>query len=401
MILYYINQYMWSLKPFRIIGQNELKEKYEEFLRVYVETNCKDSQRELYCYKTQNIELITHFIYSKINQEITHVNSIYKNNTYNSNNPKLDRFLNTFIMNNKSMISDNFIGFLIESTSCSNCQNRMMRYGNYYQAITDYKDIYYIAFDMEKNAASNFNPRMSFDGSFFNNQFNNFYQDVSLNIYNCFNMEFNKKIQSYCPLCNFNTQKFIQKRFYTPPKVLTIILNNNEKGNFFIHDEINLSKYSYYNGNQKYVLISILCKLSYDDKYSLYCFNYKDSNWYCYSKKETKFGKIMKRVDYLDPNAIPYILVYQDIENMACEYIPINLKMANKKQGYLFRFQNGLAQKRLYFDSYAKVIDAASEIAKIFKLKKVKILINGEIKKDNDLLYDVGANAPNILVIGS
>ena len=402
-ILYYINEYMWNRRPSRIIEIGDLKEKYREFLNIYIQTNCKDNNPQFYCYNNKNLEYITDFIYNKINKEITYESQNYIKKQYNSNNPKLDRFFNSFILNNKSMISDNFIGFIVEMTFCSNCQSRMYRYGNFYQPNDEYNSIYYISFDLESIFQSNsyFNPRMSFDGSFFNNQFSNINQNNSLNIYSCLNKEFKKKIQTYCKLCNFTSQIYIQKQYYTFPKILTIILNNNKEGSFKIDSEINLSSYSYFKTNPKYVLISILSKLVYNDKYILYCFNYKDGNWYSYYKKEGYFSKIVKRVNYLDPNAIPLLLLYQDATDMAFEYNSINLGKANNKQSYIFKFQNGIPQKTLYFDINAKVKDVCIEIEKIFKLKSIKLVINGEKKNNNDLLYYVASNAPSILVIPS
>ena len=51
------------------------------------------------------------------------------------------------------------------------------------------------------------------------------------NIYDYLNLGFNNTEFSYCNYCNINTQIYVQKEFLSFPKVITVILNNND-GNF-------------------------------------------------------------------------------------------------------------------------------------------------------------------------
>ena len=101
----------------------------------------------------------------------------------------------------------------------------------------------------------------------------------------------------------------------------------------------------------------------------------------------------------MEPNAIPYVLVYQNIENMDFEYNEINLEIANNKKGYLFRFQNGIPQVTLYFGINATVKEVTKAIASFYKLDKVRLLINANQIKDDDILSVVAENNLSILVI--
>ena len=100
--------------------------------------NCKNSNREIYLYNTDNLEAIINFIFYKINIEITAEHIGTDNFNYNSKDAQLNQFMKNFVKNNKSVISDNFTGFYKEETSCINCKNRMERYGNIYMPYKEY-----------------------------------------------------------------------------------------------------------------------------------------------------------------------------------------------------------------------------------------------------------------------
>ena len=92
------------------------------------------------------------------------------------------------------------------------------------------------------------------------------------------------------------------------------------------------------------------------------------------------------------------LIVYQDTENMDFEYNEINLEIANNKKGYL-RFQNGIPQVTLYFGINATVKEVTKAIASYYKLDKVRLLINANQIKDDDILSVVAENNLSILVI--
>ena len=401
-ILYFINKYLWTRRPESIIKPKDLNSKYFIFLNKYLEVNCQNSNSEIYLYNTDNLEAIINFIFYKINAEIT---AEYKKEdvfNYDSGDALLNQFMKTFIKNNHSVISDSFTGFYQEEMTCLNCQNRMQRYGNVYIPFKQYSSFNYIYLDLDNcnNQCTYQNRRCNSFCDFGNgfNQFNSMNFIMNNNLYNCLNTEFNKSFQSSCNLCQFNTMKYIQKKIFSPPKILTIILNN-KNANFQIIQEINLSQFTIIKGNHNYYLIGILCKYTYNNRFITYCFNYRDGSWYSYTKKEEKYSRSIKRVTYLEPNAIPYVLVYQNKENMDFEYNEINLDIANNKKGYTFRFQNGLPQATLYFGINTTVKEVCKDIERFYKLEKVKLIINAQQIKNSDILSSFVGNSDNILVI--
>ena len=405
-ILYYINRYLWMLKPETIIRKNDLYDKYKEFQNCYLIYNCKNERPDLYFYNTNNLEAIIYFIFYKINSEISAEHKIFQPRNFGTGNKLLNEFMDNFMRNNKSVISDCFTGFYQVETTCINCKNRMERYRIIYNPNKVYSSFNYIYLDLENignqyaNQYGGYNRRsMSFSN--FGNSYNQNYSmnfNLNMNLYNCLNQEFNQCNLSVCNLCQINTQKYIQKQFYSPPKVLTIIINN-KNANFTVENQIYLSQYTHIKGNHSYNLIAMLCKYTYNNQFVTYCFNSKDGNWYYYTKIEGLFSKNNKKTTFLDPNAIPYVLVYQDIENMKFEYKEINLNIANNKKGYLFRFQNNLPQVTLYFGINTTVKEVTKAISNYFKLDKVRLLINANPIKENDILSQVAENNVSIVVL--
>ena len=203
-----------------------------------------------------------------------------------------------------------------------------------------------------------------------------------------------QKFQCYrnliCDVCHVNSKEIL-KQFLILPKILTIILNNND-GNFEINDEINLSKYACIPGNYNYQLISMLCKYK-EGSYITYCLNHRDSNWYYYTSEE----RVVHKVRYLDINAIPYVIVYQNIETIEFKYNPIN-----RKKGYHFKFLDGRPQITLYFENNANIKDVKKEIQRNHEdIKNPVLLFNGAKLKDNEKLSEISFDLINkaILVI--
>ena len=205
------------------------------------------------------------------------------------------------------------------------------------------------------------------------------------------------KVSNLLVICQFSTFKYIQKQFLSLPKILTIIINN-KNANFILNSEINLSQFTNAKGNHNYYLIALLCKYAHNKNFITYCFNYKDGMWYSYTKKEGYHRSIKERT-FLEPNAIPYLLVYQNIGSMDFEYNELNLEIANNKKEYTFRFQNGIPPVTLYFEINSTAKEVCKEIERFYKLKKVKLVINASQIKENEILSLVALNNCNILVI--
>ena len=188
LILCYINRYLWMTRPERIVTKEKLSEKYNYFLNIYLQNNDMKKEKESYFFNLDNLEKIIYFIYYRLNYEIT--NKSMKIPNYDSSDIKLKKFMNDFIRNNRSVISDNFTGFYVEETFCLNCQNRSQRYNynmyynmynNTYQPEKNYSSFNYICIDLQNNnAQNNANKffRMSFNQNNYN-QYNHAYQTIS------------------------------------------------------------------------------------------------------------------------------------------------------------------------------------------------------------------------------
>jgi len=351
-ILYYIYNYIWESNDEKIKNEKELKKTYQNFLDSYMREFANNWDQNFYFNNIDNLVTITKYIYNTINKEITEMNKNYKMVNIKFDNKALHNYMIKFYKTHKSVISDDFIGFYQETT------------GKFFKS-TQYKSFNYIYFDLSFAQKAGFG--------------------ININLYDCLNYNF-----------MLNSAKL---KFYSLPRVLTIIINN-ENGNFIINDEINLSRYTYKKDNHDYYLIAMLCKYSYNDKLILYCFNPKDKNWYYYTKGKNINSELGRRTNYLEPNAIPYLLVYQKKENNKYEYNKINLEIANNKKGYNFNFINGL-QVQLFFGVNATIKEVKREIEKYYKLKKgIKLIINAQpTNNDNDLLRIVNANNSPIMVI--
>ena len=367
-ILYYIYDYIWESNDEKLKNEKELKKTYQKFLDSYMRAFAKNCEQNFYFNNIDNLVTITKFIYKRINKENTEVNKFYKMPNIKFDNKDLHNFMIKFYETHKSVISDDFTGFYQETT------------GNIIKSTQKYKSFNCIYFDLSFAQNTGF--------------------DTNINLYYCLYHKFNQQNQSIPQnIINFFMSNNTQLKFYSLPRVLTIIINN-ENGNFIINDEINLSPYTCKKDNHDYYLIAMLCKYSYNDKLILYCFNPKDKNWYYYTKGKNINSEMGRRTTYLEPNAIPYILVYQKKENNNYEYNKINLEIANNKKGYNFNFINGL-QVQLFFGVNATIKEVKREIEKYYKLKKgVKLIINAQpTNNDNDLLRIVNANNSPIMVI--
>ena len=265
----------------------------------------------------------------------------------------------------------------------------------------DYKEFYFITFDLNMVSPISIQPKLSFQcNSNFNNicfpKINKQNNKNNICLQDCFNKYFLTNIQNFCQICNLCTLR-LKTYIFAPPNVLTFVLNNNKDGNFIIQDEFNLSyPYIVNKRNYNYCLISMLCKLRYNEKYIIYCYNLKDSQWYYYTEKEG--GLSANKTSFLDPNAIPCVLFYQNKEILNFIYNKINLEKANNKAQFSFRFQDGNS-KKLFFDLNITVKEACNDIAKYFKYNKVMFLIKGEKAKDNDLLYFIAPNPEQIIIV--
>ena len=382
-ILYYINKYLWTKRPEDSKPKNEMRIMYKLYMEYYIKKYCNNSNPDYYLYDINNIESILSFILSTINSEITTENKDFMTPEFKTEDQLFNNFMNNYLRTNKSFISVNFSGFYLKEEKCEYFSENN---NNNHTTKREFSDFNYILFDLKKYNEQNYINQTVQDYSFDPNNNNS-----NKNIYNVLKLEHKDSKDFFCDVCKTNSKKIINKNFLSLPKVLTIILKNND-GNFEINDEVNLS--NQFNINTKYNLISILCKYN-NNTYITYCINHQDSNWYYYNYS-TSDETVVHKVRYLDINAIPYLLVYQNSEDMKFEY-----KKIKRKKKILFKFQNGL-QSTLYFEPNETVKDAKKEIQRNNpELIKLVLLFNGKILNDKQKLSEFNFDLPNqsILVI--
>ena len=292
---------------------------------------------------------------------------------------------------NKSVISDSFNGFYQEISTCLNCKGIIEKNFNIYVPNIKYSTFNYLYFNLNDIAISKMNNNIM-------NSYNVNYpnqDNFKLNIYDCLNYQLNKLYQSSCNLCHCYNLNIIQKKYFTLPNALTVIINNNN-GNFIINNKINLYCVKC---NYEYYLVGMLCKLSYNDRLIVYNYNKNDKIWYYYDKCELFNSYIVRSSTDLDINAIPYVLLYQKSKTLKDKYSHINIEKANNKIGYTFKFQNGLPQRKIFFGKDITVGEAKNEIKNYFKLKNINFLINAKKQSDSEILKDVKTDNTPISVV--
>ena len=157
------------------------------------------------------------------------------------------------------------------------------------------------------------NTLKSIDNSFNNNNFDklnnktNENNKINLNNYfeNILTKNFKNSSELFCQECKKMTihNKIIH---LTLPKILSIELSNNENNNFIIEDELYIKKQYLYNSKENdsaYLLIALLCQISYNKKFICYSINSKDGLWYSYT------DGIINKVEEIDINSIPILAI--------------------------------------------------------------------------------------------
>ena len=373
-ILYNLNNYLWNYDNFFNI--DELFKKYKEFVDCYLENNCNNLNKEKYLYDYKNIEIIISFMYRKINKEFSGVNKLTINSKIIKGNDVLSIFLKEFFNKNNSIISHNFVGFYENLVLCDYCQRKNNMYNMSYSPEYQYFPFFYINFNL--------------------NEINFQINSKILNLDICFNYDMLKKYnihyKIYCNSC-LTTYKRQKLSIYSFPNILTILLSNNDNYNFVLQDEINLKNYSLKSCDDDiYCLVSILCKINYNGKYILYSINPKNEKWYSYVN-----GKIFK-VETIDINAIPLVLIYQKRSSIKFEYN--GLKKEDKKTLNV-NFMNGIPSQKLFFSPKSLVINAKRQISEFcnIQIDKIILLVNGQKPDDYKLLNNVIKNENNTILV--
>ena len=310
-----------------------------------------------------------------------------------SNDYVLTNYLLKFYRMNNSFISDNFIGFNKIQIFCDNCirKTQSFVYNCNFNNTSRYEYNYFFHMNFNLNEINNYYKKkisMQNKGTFFkifNKSQINDDNNQSINLDNCFNYTFketNKKIyKEFCNFCFTNSQKIKNNSIYSLPDILTIVLSNYEDCNFIINNELDLSQYVMNNEKKIYYIIGILCQISYNGQFICYCINPNNGYWYSYTNEK------VIRVEKIDINAIPLILMYQTINTISFEYNHIRIDDMDKVliNVKCNKFPN---PKKIFFNKNILIKKAIKQIVSIMDIKETKcrLVINGDRANENDNL---------------
>ena len=397
-ISYYINKYLWHTNNKKIKSQKKLLEEYIDFVKVYSKENCKDNNPDLYCFNINNLEYIINFIYNRINVELTNSND--KKKVFEpKDNDLLSQYLEDFSKKNNSIISDHFIGHFQNKKKCMRCNNAQF----------SYEPFRTISFSIKKtyDYFYNNNNRFQFNYNMFNyNNISNYYitnSSKNIKLKDCFNYHFNNNYNnynSYCENCNGHTVKEERTSIFSLTNIITIVLaDNNDNDYFILEDEIDSKNYVI-NGseNEKYNLISMLCKIIYNGKFINYCFNPNNATWYSYTD-----GNISEVDDKMDINAIPLMLVYQTNSKNKNKnnFNYKSIKREQDKIKFYIQFSNEIAATSIYFNKNESFKDLYGKISSYFNLsdKAFVLIINGTVIMESQNLNEFIINENNGMLV--
>ena len=367
-ISYYISKYFWYENNKEKKSQNDLLNAYKDFVQAYSKENCKDNNPDLYCFNINNIENIINFIYNRINVELTNSKGKKKDSPTQFNG-LIYKYLDEFQKKNSSIISDHFIGHYLNKVFCNRCSNAQF----------SYEPFRTISFNVKRIYDNFYNKRFQLFYNMLNyNNINNYNiaNNNNIRLNDCFNYLFNNDYNfnynynnTFCENCNFLTNKKQSFSIFSLPNIITIVLNdNNDNDIFMLEDEIDLKNYVLNStGNEKYNLISFLCRVRYNGKFIIYCINPNNSMWYSYTD-----GNITE-VDKMDINAIPLMLVYQIQSQFDFFYKPI--KREPNKIKFCISFSNGITGTSIHFDKNESFKDLHEKISSYFNLKDKEFIL--------------------------
>jgi ubiquitin C-terminal hydrolase len=219
---------------------------------------------------------------------------IIEKNPNNTNlNEVYNNFENYYTNKNKSIISDEFYGFINYITKCSLCNIE----------IYDIQSFNILFFHLEE--IRNFKYITE--------------QISSIGIIDCFNYNFkNAKYQTFhCNYCKNDCKSILFSNLIKTPKTLIINLNRENGFNANIHFQeiLNLRKYISFNDSPFiYELIGVISLLNSNDKighFIAFCKNSENCEWYKYDDQlvtKSSFNEVIE-------TGLPYVLFYSYIKS--------------------------------------------------------------------------------------
>ena len=254
---------------------------------------------------------LVNFIIMKLHDELNQV----KNLSFNNNNKFIDKtneklvfeyFIQYFMKNHQSIISDLFFGCNKSIIMCNNCHYK----------IYDYQIFYFLNFHLEEVRKFKLQQNNNY---YYDNFISNNLNEV--NIYDCFN--YDKKInymtgenKIFCNLCKSNQDCRVKIELVTGPEILIILLNNEEGLEFNVKiklDEIlDLNNYFDFKGiGCIYELIEVIAFVGQNDMghFIAFCKDPITDKWLRFNdaivEDVNDFGKEVINFSY------PYFLFYK------------------------------------------------------------------------------------------
>ena len=238
------------------------------------------------------------FLLEKIHNELNNpINNNFNNNKKPNDfdfNEVYNNFVNYYSSKNKSLISDEFYGFINNYTTCGCCNIK----------IHNVQIINILFFPLEEVK-----------------KFKN-YKHNNVSILDCF--EYYEKMDIYpsfhCNYCQRNCQVYSQTNIIYSPKTLIINLNRG-KGlefdvNIIFEEYLNLKKYIYLKDSPYYYeLTGVICHFGSNDEgghFIAYCKNSENCEWYKYNDQfvtKCYFDEVKKA-------RLPYVLFYSYVQTI-------------------------------------------------------------------------------------
>ena len=248
-------------------------------------------------------------------------------------------FMETFIKNNKSIISDLFYSTNCSVTECCNCHVKLYNYQIYFFLVFPLEEIRKFKYaqsnqNMIMNNMNNMN--MNFINFMSNNNVmvmnnnfflpnNNIQQNNVVDIFDCFNYESKPNVMSgsnamYCNYCKITCDSCMKTHLVTGPEILILLLNRGQGIQFDVKliftEYLDLSNYiEYRDTGYYYKLIGVITHIgesSMAGHFIAYCRDPLTDKWHKYN--DAIVSDVLDYQNEIINFAMPYLLFYQKIK---------------------------------------------------------------------------------------
>jgi ubiquitin C-terminal hydrolase len=284
------------------------------------------------------VNFIIMTLHEELNKAKKYQNNFVANFNVNQTNQNevLNNFLDSFINENKSIISDIFYGITHTITNCLGCGTYKHNYEAFFflnfplEEIRKYKLQLLINQNLMISNQNQMNMNMNMNQNFNNQIFQQnlfkiqLLQNNQVNIFDCF--EYNQKIEyftgenaMYCNTCQMQKDSNYATYLYSPPLILILVLNRGQGTQFRVKmefcAELNLTSFFEAKQNNQSIIYDLIGVVTHmgesgaSGHFIATCKSPIDGLWYQYNDdlayRVHDFNKEI--LNY----AMPYILFYQ------------------------------------------------------------------------------------------